>query len=938
MARKSSKPPVSDSPDAAETTEPTPAKPKRKAAAPKAAKPKAAAKAKPTKAGAGAGAGADEADADTKAAPKKARATASSVGVRGAKHLVIVESPKKAKSINKFLGSKLRGQGQHGARPRPAGQGEGSRNRRAPQGYKPKYVIVPDDKKSTIADLKKEADEGGHGLPGDRPRPRRRGDRLAPPVSALGLPDERVRRVKFFEITEKAVKEAFNHVGPIDMDKVNAQQVRRFLDRFVGWRALARCCRRRYARNLSGGARSIRGGAVDRRAGKAEIRAFVTRRNTGDITATLGLQGSSAEATDRFTAELNDLAREPSSRRKTRPQAAAVHDASAVESEYVVSKLEDGGEARQGRCPVQDVSTLQQQAAIRMRFSGKRTMKIAQELYEGIEVGGDGPTGLITYMRTDSLRVSDDSITERSRDDRLEVRRSKYLPSQAQPLRRWQAGSGSPRSHPADRSFGSTPESIKPASFPSTSSSSTQLIFRRFVASQMTPAVFAVTNVAINAGDGVFRVQGKILKFDGYRRVLTPGGKQEDALLPPLAVGQTLDAIEVTPSQHFTQPPPRFSEATLVKSLEKENIGRPSTYAPIIQTIQDRLYVEQKDRRFFATDLGMIVTDLLVAHFPKIMDFKFTAHMEDELDEVASAKVDMIKVLDEFYHPFRESLKIAETAMEKVQVLSDVKCPECGAPMAVKFTKTGSFLGCSRYPECKSTMAMDGSPRASAVETEHKCPKCGKPLVMRESKRGPFLACSGYPKCKESFNLDPVTNMPVPTVVETEHKCDKCGKPMALRQGARGAFLGCTGYPKCKNTMPVDDTGKPVAVVKVEVKCEKCSGPMGVKQGRRGAFLGCLNYPKCRSTAPIPDDLKEQLGELANAPAAAAAGSDLKAIEPEEICENCGGPMRVKQGRRGYFLGCAKYPKCKGTSEIGPVTQEKIDAAVAGAAEAAPAS
>ena len=395
--------------------------------------------------------------------------------------------------------------------------------------------------------------------------------------------------------------------------------------------------------------------------------------------------------------------------------------------------------------------------------------------------------------------------------------------------------------------------------------------------------------------------------------------------MPPLAVGQALDLKELTPSQHFTQPPPRFSEASLVKALEKENIGRPSTYAPIIQTIQDRLYVEQKERRFFATDLGMIVTDLLVEHFPKIMDFKFTAHMEDELDEVATAKVDMVKVLDEFYHPFRESLKLAETQMERVTVASAHVCHVCGAPMVVKFSKTGSFLSCSRYPECKTTAGMDGAPRAGPVETEHKCPKCGKTLVMRESKRGPFLACSGYPKCKESFNIDPETSLPVPSVIETEHVCEKCGKPMALRQGARGGFLGCTGYPKCRNTMPVDDAGKPVVPVKVEVKCEKCGGPMGVKQGRRGAFLGCLNYPKCRSTAPIPDDLKEQLGDALTAPAA-SAGPDLKTIVPEETCEDCGAPMTVRKGRRGYFLGCSKYPKCKGTKEPGTATLEKIAA------------
>ncbi|MHC5544621.1 DNA topoisomerase, partial [Singulisphaera rosea] len=279
---------------------------------------------------------------------------------------------------------------------------------------------------------------------------------------------------------------------------------------------------------------------------------------------------------------------------------------------------------------------------------------------------------------------------------------------------------------------------------------------------------------------------------------LPPAGKQEDALLPKLEANQALDLHALEPTQHFTQPPPRFTEATLIKALEKENIGRPSTYAPIIQTIQARLYVEQKERRFFATDLGMLVTDLLVEHFPTIMDLKFTAHMEDELDDIATAKEEMVKVLDEFYHPFQEALKQASTRMQRVQVMSSETCQVCGAPMVVKFSKSGQFLGCSKYPECKATRQMDGSTRAAAVETEHICTKCGKPLMLRESKRGPFLSCSGYPTCKESFSIDAQGN-PVPSVVETEHVCEKCGKPMALRQGSRGNFLGCTGYPKCRN-------------------------------------------------------------------------------------------------------------------------------------------
>ncbi len=231
--------------------------------------------------------------------------------------------------------------------------------------------------------------------------------------------------------------------------------------------------------------------------------------------------------------------------------------------------------------------------------------------------------------------------------------------------------------------------------------------------------------------------------------------------------------------------------------------------------------------------------------------------MEDKLDDIASAKEEMTKVLDEFYYPFQEELKAAESHMERVQIPTNEVCHLCNAPMVLKFGKTGQFLGCSKYPECKATRPLGGQPRAEAVESEHSCPKCGKKLFIRENKRKEkFLSCSGYPECKESFNIDPEGN-PVPSVVETEHKCEKCGKPMVLRQGSRGAFLGCTGYPKCRNLIPVDDQGRPVETVKVEVPCTKCGGAMAVRRGRRGSFLGCTNYPKCRGTAPIPDELPQ---------------------------------------------------------------------------------
>jgi DNA topoisomerase-1 len=780
------------------------------------------------------------------------------------------------------------------------------------QGYSPSYEVVP-NKKETVGDLKREA--GRADIVYLATDPDREGEAIAWHLQqALGLSDERVRRVTFHEITERAVKDAFGHSGPINMDMVNAQQARRFLDRFVGYQ-LSPLLWSKVARNLSAG--RVQSVAVRLIADRErEIRAFVSEEYW-KITATVSPAGCAAES-DRFDALLAEYDGKKFEVRNGE-DAQRIRDELAS-SGYVVRSVNEVEKLDRADPPFK-TSTLQQQAAIRLRFASKRTMKVAQELYEGIDVDGSGPVGLITYMRTDSLSVSHEAV-EGVRELIKGSYGEKYLP--AKPIR-YAAGKNAQEAHEAIRptDLKLTPEKLK-GHLTQDQHRLYQLIFWRFVASQMSPAVYTVTDVEITAGAGLFKAQGKILRFDGHKRVWPPGGKREDALLPALAAGQALDLHDLVSTQHFTQPPTRYSEATLIKALEKENIGRPSTYAPIIQTIQDRLYVEQKERRFFATDLGMVVTDLLVKHFPKILDLKFTAHMEDELDDISTAKEDMVKVLDEFYYPFQEALKAAETQMERVQIPTSEVCHVCGAPMFLKFGKTGQFLGCSKYPECKTTRPLGGAPRAEAVASEHACPKCGKPLLIRENKRGEkFLSCSGYPDCKESFNIDDQGN-PVPSRIETEHVCEKCGKPMALRQGKRGPFLGCTGYPKCRNVMEVDADGKPVETVKIDVKCEKCGKPMAVRQGRRGAFLGCTGYPKCRGTAPVPDELKEQLAELAPAPAA-NSGPDLKTIEVDETCDDCDGAMVVRRGRRGYFLGCARYPKCKGTKEPSDSTLEKIN-------------
>ncbi|MBL8799609.1 MAG: topoisomerase DNA-binding C4 zinc finger domain-containing protein, partial [Planctomycetia bacterium] len=389
---------------------------------------------------------------------------------------------------------------------------------------------------------------------------------------------------------------------------------------------------------------------------------------------------------------------------------------------------------------------------------------------------------------------------------------------------------------------------------------------------------------------------------------------------------QPLDLLNLSSSQHFTQPPPRYNEASLVKSLEKEGIGRPSTYASIITTIQKRGYVEQKERRFFATELGMVVTDLLVKHFPKEMDLKFTSHMEEELDRVETKQVQRNDVLNEFYGPFSMALKEAEATMEAVKgTETGEKCPKCERPLVKRYSKKSgsSFLGCSGYSEgaCDYTRPIGGEDRPAPQETEHKCPTCGKLMIQRMGSRGPFLGCSGYPECKTTMNFD-AEGKPVLAARPTEHTCEKCGSSMVIREGRRGPFLACTGYPKCKNAKDVDANGNPIAPIETGVVCEKCNSPMIVRKGPRGPFLGCSGYPKCRSYKPVPAELKEKLKELMPAP----AKKEMPAVEITQTCPECGAAMKLRQGRKGYFLGCSKYPKCKGTQEPSPELLEQVAA------------
>jgi DNA topoisomerase-1 len=858
------------------------------------------------------------------------------VAARKKKNLVIVESPAKAKTIHKYLGPDFEVAASKGhVRDLPKKDfGIDIDN-----GWTPTYRPLT-DRKEVLSSLKKQAAKADAVYLA--PDPDREGEAIAWHLKeALGLTDERTHRVTFNEITKRAIQEAFAHPGSIDMDRVAAQEARRFLDRVVGYK-LSPLLRTKVARGLSAGrVQSVAVRLIVER--EREIQQFKPEEYW-KITAILAPEGtvkkpskSKGKSRKKKAAEENGAVEAPSAAKV--PEGAfsaelaewagkkfeahnsedATKIVSALEgASYVVSKVEEK-ERQERPQPPFTTSTLQQQASIRLHYPAKKTMMLAQRLYEGVDLGSEGAVALITYMRTDSTRVSDDAL--KACRETIETNYGpKYLPAQPN---RYTSGKSAQEAHeavrPTDLSY--TPDKVA-RYLPPDQLKLYSLIYNRFVASQMTPAVFAVTNVEVKASEGLFKAQGKILKFDGYRRVLPPGGKQEDTLLPPLHEKQAQDLLDLLPTQHFTQPPPRYSEASLVKSLEKEGIGRPSTYAAIISKIQERGYVEQKERRFHATELGMVVTDLLVEHFPQVMDLKFTGHMEGELDQIETQKARRDDVLTEFWEPFRQALELAKTKMQSVKgVETEEKCPQCQRALVIRYSKkTGSkFLGCSGYPECNFTKPVDGEARQAPVPTDHKCPTCGKPMIQRMGSRGPFLGCSGYPECRTTMNFDN-DGKPVLASKPTEHVCDKCGKPMVLREGRRGPFLACTGYPKCRNAKEVDAEGNPVQPIDTGVQCEKCGSPMAVKRGARGPFLGCSAYPRCRSTKPVPEELKEKIKAAMPAPAKKA----VPAVEVHETCPECGAPMKLRPSRRGYFLGCSKYPKCRGTREASAELLEQV--------------
>jgi len=739
---------------------------------------------------------------------------------------VIVESPAKAKTINKYLGPDFDVQASMGhIRDLPSK----GLSVDIEHDFEPTYEITQNRKK-TVATLKAAA-KGCQNLylATDLDR---EGEAIAWHLAqVLGVPEDRTYRVIFNSITQSAIKQAFAEPGRIDMDKVMAQQARRILDRIVGYQ-ISPLLWKKVTRGLSAGrVQSVAVKIVVIR--EREIQAFepkeywlipavftsdlqsdyhqqwadlVTAKTESDKPATIAEQNKWLEKHNAFKAELIKVGDEKFTA-STNKDAEKIFGA-LKDAKFKVSDIEQKESESHPPAPF-ITSTLQQAAANQLGFATKRTMRVAQQLYEGIDLGSMGHLGLITYMRTDSTHLSGEAVKE-VRNYIGKHLGDNYLPDKAN---FYASKKGAQQAH----------EAIRPTDVDFAPSDVRQflteeqyklydIVWRRFVACQMASARWEQTTLNISADTSVgqcwYRATGRVLIFDGFSKIWgTPSNLQE---LPPLKQGQSLATVDVKAEQHFTKPPARYTEASLVKALEKEGIGRPSTYASIISTIQDRGYVEQMEKKFFATQLGEVVTDKLNEYFPKIMDIAFTRYMEEQLDKIEEQHLDWLGVLREFYGPFKQTLDTATTNMThaKAEVKpSEYKCPDCKKELVYRFGKNGRFLSCSAYPECKFACPCDRDGKIiEAKMSDHKCHVCGKPMIERRGRFGTFLGCSDYPNCKTTLKLDkegnalPPKKPPEPTGL----KCYKCKTgELVVRESKKGPFMGCNKFPKCRTIVSI---------------------------------------------------------------------------------------------------------------------------------------
>ncbi|MCL2388747.1 MAG: type I DNA topoisomerase, partial [Elusimicrobia bacterium] len=616
---------------------------------------------------------------------------------------------------------------------------------------------------------------------------------------ALKLKDNKVKRITFNEITKDAIQNSVKNPRELDMGLVDSQQARRILDRIVGYKLSPLLWKKVKVGLSAGRVQSVAVMLVCDR--EAEIQAFIPQEYWS-LTANLHKDKSEQI----FEAGLVSKAGVKFEKLSIKNKQEADEILKDLKSAAYSVKNVESKERRRAPYPPYTTSTMQQDASRRIGFFASKTMQVAQKLYEGIPLGNAGVTGLITYMRTDSL-----NIAKYAQGEALNFIAKEYGEEfkPAKPRFYKAKAKGAQEAHEAIRptSVSHTPESVKQF-LTAEQFKLYSLIWKRFVASQMTEAVFNTVAADIEAKDYIFRATGSTLKFEGFLKVYAvyDEDKEKEAKLPELKEGEKLNLDELKSDQHFTEPPARYNEASLIKTLEEYGIGRPSTYAPTIKTILDRLYVRLDGKKFLPTPLGIVVNNVLKDYFKNIVNVEFTAKIEEELDDVAEQKAPWQNIIKEFYTPFNKDLEHAEQNMTRQKVeaqKTDELCPKCNASMVIRDSRRGQFMACSAYPECKTTFSVgkDGKkieqPTLSENET---CPKCSKQLVVKQSWRGPFIACSGYPDCKTTFSIDKDGNKvlkPEPEV--TDIKCEKCGKLMLKRVGKRGPFIACPGFPKCRN-------------------------------------------------------------------------------------------------------------------------------------------
>jgi DNA topoisomerase-1 len=801
-----------------------------------------------------------------------------------AKNLVIVESPAKAKTIGKYLGKAYVVKASLGhIKDLP----KKDLSVDVDNDFRPKYEVI-EGKKKLITELKAAA-KGADAiwLAAD---PDREGEAICYHLQEElqdKKSDTKVFRVMFNEITKNAIQKAFEKPLAVNVNLVDAQQARRVLDRLVGYK-ISPLLWDKVRRGLSAGRvqtvalRLI----VDR---ERLIKAFVKEEYW---TLDVHLNAKKAPVLKARLFKKDGVNVEIPNEEASNALLSTLDGAS-----WTVDSISNK-EKRRNPVPPFITSTLQQEAARKLRFSVKRTMMLAQKLYEGVEMGEEGAVGLITYMRTDSVRVSNDALDE-VRKMIGERYGAEYLPAAGPNV--YKGKKDAQDAHEAIRPTSAmrAPDDVAPY-IQEDELKLYRLIWMRFIASQMTPAVFDQTTIDVAAPgkDGakyIFRATGSVQKFDGFLRVYEEGKDQKDEddeelkhKLPAVEQGEALKFKQFEPEQHFTEPPPRYTEATLVKQLEADGVGRPSTYASILSTIQDREYVKKEGGKFSPTELGFIVTDLLVESFNDLFDVKYTARMEEELDEIEDGKMDWRQAMSEFYERFQKDLDHAErnmTDIKRMEEPTEFVCDKCGKPMVIKWGRNGRFIACTGYPECRSTRELPTTETSDIMEQDAQeyCENCGREMVLKKGRFGTFFACTGYPECKTTKKIGATEQKKAD--VPLDEDCPNCGNKLVMKFGRFGEFTACSNYPTCKF----------VKQKTIGVPCPNCNeGEVVERRSKRGkTFYGCNRYPECDFVAwgkPIA-----------------------------EKCPDCGGSYLIEKFLKAGPVAQCPNPECKHKHALEPV-------------------